>query len=126
MPWHVDRPTALFGYTYQVPVVNYMGASCLDLLSLALNATRTISSSTKPCSETQPASPCHCRVYKYFHFDYTNCPLFADIPISKAGKDTGVRTHAWPWMQHPEAQGLGMAILQQKDQQNMPERLRTT
>lgn len=126
MSWHAEWATALFGRTYQVPFVNYMGASCPNLLSPALNTTMTISSPAKPCSEMQSASPCHRRVYRYFQLDYKNCPQFADIPISKAGKDAGVRTHVWPWLQHPGAQGLGTVNLQQKGQQNLPERLKTT
>lgn len=37
-----------------------------------------------------------------------------------------MRTHVWPWLQHPGAQGLGMAVLRQKDQQNLPESWKTT
>lgn len=66
MLWHVEWPTGPFGYIYQVPVVNYMGANCPDLLSPALNTTRIISSPTKLCSKMQSASPCHSRVYRYF------------------------------------------------------------
>lgn len=91
-----------------------MGAKCPDLLSPALNTTGTISSPTQPCSEMQSASPCHHRVYRYFQLDYKNCPQFADIPVSKAGKDAGVRTHVWWWLQHAGAQGLGAVDLQQR------------